>query len=230
MVTQVPQPDRAKVDGATVYDQPEGVVMDAWMPIAWDTFVQLIEQPKYRKCKAYYHNQKMRLETMPVGSDHGKEHLVLIMVIALFGICRNFILDGRDNCTFRKVGHEEFQPDIAYYVGEKANQIPKGTRIVDLDQYPLPDLVIEVADTTLNEDIGEKRLQYEDLGITEYWVWDVQGGKFIAFAIAADCSSRRIRTSNVLPGLELDLVETALRRSWESDQSAVGQWLMQQWQ
>ncbi|MBW4618832.1 MAG: Uma2 family endonuclease [Cyanosarcina radialis HA8281-LM2] len=216
MVSQALQPDRA-------------IVTDDWMPISWDEFVQLVEQPEYKECKAYYHNQKMRLETMPVGSDHAKEHLTLIMVISLFGICRNLGLDGRDNCTFRKVGHEEFQPDIAYYAGERANQILQGTRIVDLDRYPLPDLVIEVADATLNDDIGEKRLQDEELGISEYWVWDVRARKIIAFAIATDCSSRRIRVSEVLPGFDLNLLETAMRRSWQSDQSAVGQWLMEQW-
>lgn len=228
MVAQVPQPSRMLVDSQN--DQQKGIVIDSWTQIAWDDFAHLIEQPAYSKCKAYYHNQKMRLETMPIGSDHAKEHLILIMVIALFGICRNHVLDGRDNCTFRKVGYEEFQPDIAYYVGEHANQIPQGTRLIDLEQYPLPDLVIEVADTTLSDDIGEKRLQYEELGVSEYWVWNVRATEMIGFAIAPDCSSRRIRISEVLPGLDLDLVETALRRSWESDQSAVGQWLMQQWQ
>ncbi len=208
---------------------PAPIVTDEWQAIAWEAFVQLLEQPEYQQCKAYYHHQKMRLETMPVGSDHAKEHLTLIMIIALFGICRNLALDGRDNCTFRKVGQEEFQPDIAYYVGSNANCIPQGTRIVDLDHYPLPDLVIEVADTTLSDDIGAKRLQYEELGIAEYWVWMVPTRTIIAFAIGANASSRHIRGSEVLPGLELALLETAMQRSWESDQSAVGQWLMQQW-
>lgn len=205
-------------------------VGDEWVAIAWNQFTQLIEQPEYQNCKAYYHNEKMRLETMPVGSDHAKEHLTLIMVIALFGIVHNLALDGRDNCTFRKVGCEEFQPDIAYYVGTHANQIPQGTRIVDLDLHPLPDLVIEVADTTIQADIGEKRLQYEELGISEYWVWNVQAGTILAFAIGQDSSSRRIRVSEALPELDLELIEAAMRRSWESNQSAVGQWLMQQWQ
>lgn len=205
------------------------IVTDAWTAIAWDDFVQLIEQPEYQRSKAYYHNHKMRLETMPVGSDHAREHAILMFILGLYAMLKSINLEPRDNCTFRKVRTAEFQPDIAYYVGEHANQIPQGTRIVDLDQYPLPDLVIEVADTTLSDDIGEKRLQYEELGIAEYWVWNIQTGKMIAFAIGTDCGSRRIRVSAVLPGLDLDLVEMAMHRSRESDQSAVGQWLMQQW-
>jgi hypothetical protein len=73
-------------------------------------------------------------------------------------------------------------------------------------------------------------LQYEALGILEYWVWRVQAGEIVAFTIGPDASSRRIHTSIVLPELDLALVETAMQRSWESDQSTVGQWLMQQWQ
>jgi hypothetical protein len=49
-------------------------------------------------------------------------------------------------------------------------------------------------------------------------------------AIGPNASSRHIRMSEVLPGLDFALLETAMQRSWESDQSTVGQWLMQQWQ
>jgi Uma2 family endonuclease len=208
-------------------DRP--IVTDEWMSIGWDEFIELLETPQYSHCKAYYHNQRMRLETMPVGSDHAQEHGTLIFVIGLCAMLQNLSLVSKDNCTFRKTGYDEFQPDIAYYVGEHLRLIPKGIRIVDLDRYPLPDLVIEVADTTLEDDLGTKRLQYEELGIKEYWVWNVQAAELIAFSIGSNCDSRRIRCSEVLTGLDLGLIETAMRRSWESDQSAIGRWLMEQW-
>jgi Uma2 family endonuclease len=205
------------------------IVTDEWVAIGWDEFVELLETPQYSNCKAYYHNQRMRLETMPVGSDHAQEHGTLIFVIGLCAMLQNLSLVSKDNCTFRKTGYDEFQPDIAYYVGDHLNLIPKGIRIVDLDRYPLPDLVIEVADTTLEDDLGSKRLQYEELGIKEYWVWNVKAEELIAFSIGSNCDSRRIRCSEVLTGLDLGLIETAMRRSWESDQSAIGRWLMEQW-
>ena len=71
------------------------------------------------------------------------------------------------------VGFDEFQPDLSYYVGETAGAIPWGTRVVNLDKYPLPSLVIEVSDTSLSDDLGMKRLQYEDLGIPDYWFVNV---------------------------------------------------------
>jgi len=61
--------------------------------------------------------------------------------------------------------HPEAQPDASYYIGENADIVPWGTSIIDLDIYSPPDLVIEVANTSLPDDKGEKRLLYEDLRV-----------------------------------------------------------------
>jgi Uma2 family endonuclease len=100
--------------------------------------------------------------------------------------------------------------------------------VIDLDQYPLPNLVIEVSDPSLADDLGEKRLQYEDLGIAEYWVIQVRAMQILAFAIAPDRSIRRIRASQALPGLNLEILEQALQRSRQENQSATTAWLMEQ--
>lgn len=201
---------------------------DTWTSFAWDEFVQLIQRTEHRHHKAYYHNGQMRLETMPTGSDHARDHAILMLLLGLFGMVTGIPLDPRDACSYRKPGSDEFQPDISYYVGDNANCIPKGTRIINLDDYPKPDLVIEISDTTLADDKGEKRLQYEALRISEYWIWDVKNGQLIAFTIAPDGSSRRINTSQVLPTLSFTLIEEALGRSEDSDQSAIGAWFMNQ--
>ncbi len=39
---------------------------------------------------------------------------------------------------------------------------------IDLDIYPPPTLVIEVANTSLADDQGEKRLLYEAMNVSEY--------------------------------------------------------------
>jgi Uma2 family endonuclease len=204
------------------------VPLDEWTPLAWDEFIQLIEQPKHSKHKAYYYKGQMRIETMPTGSDHAADHSILIFLIGLFGMVSGFDLSARDACSYRKVDTTEFQPDISYYVGTNADAIPRGTRVVNLDEYAKPDLVIEVSDTTLLDDMGEKRLQYEDLRIPEYWIWDVKSTKVIAFAVTPEGTSQQIRISNVLPHFSLDLLEEALRRIKTEGQSAVGAWFMEQ--
>lgn len=201
---------------------------DTWTSVAWDEFVRLIEQPEHQHHKAYYYNGQMRLETMPTGSDHARDHAILMLLIGLFGMVTGIPLDPRDSCSYRKPGSDEFQPDISYYIGDNANCIPKGTRIVNLDKHSKPDLVIEISDTTLADDKGEKRLQYEALRIPEYWIWDVRNVQLIAFSISPDGSSKRIDTSKVLPNLSLSLITEALRRSEVADQSAIGAWFMEQ--
>jgi Uma2 family endonuclease len=95
--------------------------------------------------------------------------------------------------------------------------------------YPAPDLVIEIAKTSLLDDLGTKRSLYEDLNVSEYWVVDVQNAQIIAYSIAEQ-GSKRIQVSQVLPGLAMSILEEALRRSREMNQSQVGSWLIRQFQ
>ncbi len=105
--------------------------------------------------------------------------------------------------------------------------IPWGTRIIDLEQYPLPNLVIEISDISLGDDLGAKRFRYEELGIPEYWIVN-EAVRILAFAIAADGSIRHIRESQVLLGLKLEILEQALQRSRQENQSATTAWLIEQ--
>lgn len=202
--------------------------LNTWTPIAWDDFAQLIEQPEHQNHKAYYYNGRMRIEAMLTGLDHSDTHALLMSLVSLFCIVRGIPIRSRDACSYRHPNFTEFQPDASYYIGDNANCIPKGTRIVNLEQYPKPDLVIEVSDTTLSDDKGEKRLQYEELRIFEYWILDVQILKIIAFKINSNFGSDRIRTSKVLSGFSLDLAEEALARSVSLNHTAAGAWFMEQ--
>lgn len=88
--------------------------------------------------------------------------------------------------------------------------------------------MIELSDTSLADDLGEKRLQYEGLGIPEYWIVNVQTTQIFAFAITPDGAIRRIRESQVLLGLKLEILEQALQRSRQENQSATTAWLIKQ--
>lgn len=202
---------------------------DTWVVASWDEYVQVIELA-YEKAKGYYYNGQLRIEMSPIGSDHASDHTIIIFAVNLFATLKGIPVNGRDNCTYRKAGVQECQPDVSYYIGDNAQVIPWGTTIVNLDHYPPPDLVIEVANTSLADDIGQKRLLYEELRVAEYWVVDVQNIRVIAFAILADGGSRRITQSQALPGLAISLLEEALRRSRQVDQTQVGAWLLAQFQ
>lgn len=58
---------------------------------------------------------------------------------------------------------------------------------------------------------------------------DIQNAQILAYAMANQ-GSKRIEVSLVLPGLAMAVLEEALRRSWETDQSQAGSWLLTQFQ
>ncbi|WP_271254773.1 Uma2 family endonuclease [Pseudanabaena sp. Chao 1811] len=203
-------------------------LLDSWIAVTWEEFVNIADAPDSTKLKSYYYNGKMRFENMSTGSDHSKDHMTIILSVGLFAALRNIPINGHDCCSYRKKGATEFQPDASYYIGDKADVIPWGTRIFDLEQYPLPDLVIEISDTSISDDLGTKRLQYEELGISEYWIVNVQTMQIFAFTIGIDGSTRRIRESLVLVGLKLEILEQAIQRSRQENQSATTAWLMEQ--
>lgn len=202
---------------------------DTWIAASWEEYVRAIENPIHGQAKGYYYQGHMRVEMSPVGHDHAEDDGTISLAVNLFGIARGIPLKILPNCSYRKVDVGECQPDVSYYVGDRAQLIPRGTSVIDLNRLPAPDLVIEVAVTTLLDDIGTKRALYEELGVSEYWVVDVQNAQLLAYAVA-DQGSKRIQVSQVLPELTIAVLEEALRRSRETDQSQVGAWLLAQFQ
>ncbi|HIK13293.1 MAG TPA: Uma2 family endonuclease [Oscillatoriaceae cyanobacterium M33_DOE_052] len=204
------------------------IASDTWVPATWEEFLSAVDDPAYGKSKGYYSNGRMRLEMqLSVGFDHSNNHAIIALAINLYGILKGIPFTGLDNCSFRKTGYVEFQPDLAYYVGTKANVIPSGTGIVNLEEYPVPDLVVEVAKSSLLDDRTVKRVLYEDVGIAEYWIVNVETAAVMAYQMS-DRGSQRIDTSVMFPGLEIATLDQALQRSLTQDQSQVGAWLMAQ--
>ncbi|MFP4008709.1 MAG: Uma2 family endonuclease [Spirulinaceae cyanobacterium] len=205
------------------------IPIDTWITATWDDYLNAIADFPSEKGKSYFYNHQMRLEMSPLGNDHAQDHSIISHAVHLFAGIKNIDLNGKDNCTYRKAGIREAQPDASFYIGDTANTIPWGTGIVDLNQYPPPNLVIEVANTSLADDTGNKRLLYEEMGVNEYWIVDVKKVEILAFLIANQ-GSRRIRQSQVLPGLEIALLETALQRTRQTNHGKVSAWLLTQFQ
>jgi Uma2 family endonuclease len=203
--------------------------MDTWITASWNDYLQVLDNPAYEKAKSYYDNGQMRIEMSPIGNDHSRDHSIIIYAIHLFAGIQGIDLNGHDNCTYRKTGIREVQPDVSFYVGETAETVPWGTGIVDLDQYPPPNLVIEVANTSLPDDKGNKRLLYEDLGVEEYWIIDVPNVEILAFAMENQ-GSRRIRHSQVLVGLDFSLLQQAFQKTRQMNHGKVSAWLLQKFQ
>jgi len=197
------------------------ILAHTWTSASWAEFVQITEHSDYDKAKFYYYQGSCYIE-MGVGANHAFDNTVIIILLYLYCEAKNIALKGFTNCSYRKQGVRECQPDISYYMGDR---FPEGSSVVDLDLVAPPDLVIEIADTSLTSDLGTKRLLYEEMGIGEYWVVDVQTCKITAFRILNSCGSDRLQESQVIKGLSLALLEEALKRS-RSDN--FGTWFMAQ--
>ncbi|MEB3309180.1 MAG: Uma2 family endonuclease [Snowella sp.] len=204
------------------------ITTDTWIKATWEEYLTILNNPIYEQTKGYYHQGYMRIEMTPLGNPHSRDHFNIIGAITLFAGLKNINLDGHDNCSYRKAGYQEVQPDVSFYIGDRAELIPWNTSIIDLDEYPVPDLVVEVAASSLADDKGEKRLIYETLGVQEYWIIDVENVQIFAFSIENQ-GSYRIKTSQVLPELEITTLEEALRRSRQMNYGKVSAWLLSQW-
>lgn len=207
---------------------PRNLVTNTWITATWDEFLAIANQPQFDNVRCYYDAGWMRIETMPIGSGHGQDNSILAAVVSLYGTLRDVAYVSFTNSSFRKTGERECQPDLAYYIGTTEVQRPtKNSQPVDVDTWGPPTLAIEIAFTILNDDLGQKRLLYERLGVVEYWVVSVETTTVIAFKVV-DRGSFQIDASEVLPGLAIATIEEALRRSQTEDDGAVNRWLLQQ--
>ncbi|MDX2229056.1 MAG: Uma2 family endonuclease [Leptolyngbyaceae cyanobacterium bins.349] len=208
--------------------QPK-TMTDTWVTATWEEFLRVADDPNYAKAKGYYFNGQMRVETVGTGPDHAGDNTIIILAIGLICGLMGLPVKGLTNCSYRKTGVREVQPDVSYYVGDRAALAPQGSSVVDLDETPAPDLAIEIADSSINDDLGKKRLLYEDMQIAEYWVVDVENNQILAFQII-ESGSIRIAQSQIIPGLEIAGLNETLKQAKQMDDSQVVAWLMQQFQ
>jgi Uma2 family endonuclease len=141
----------------------------------------------------------------PLKVPHGRHHGILMTWLGAYWAATPGC-DLLDNTTAILGDESEPQPDAAL-------RIEGGSSHIDEDDYLTgpPELVAEVADTTVRLDLGAKRADYEREGITEYLVlvvaerravWFVRDERGAFSELSADAD--RLLKSRVFPGLWLD--------------------------
>ncbi len=203
------------------------VPTDTWVVADWGAFLTFAEDPTLINGRFYYDHGSMRIEMSPLGMAHGRDNTILPLVITLYAAIRQIRILGWTNTSFRKTGLQEAQPDLAYLIGQSLQFPPRNNAPVNLDETPPPTLVVEIAASSLEDDLGRKQTLYQCLGVHEYWVVNVNASQVTAFSLA---EATEITTSQVLPNLAMTLVEEALRRSQAEDDGAVSRWLLGEFQ
>lgn len=203
------------------------LVMDQWVKANWEEFITLSNNPIYADTHRFYYDlDAMRIEMVPIGPWHGRDNSIVAKTISLFATLKNIRIVELTNTSFQKTGVRECQPDSSFYIGSTFQLPPRNNSPVNLNESDPPSLAVEIGSTSLSDDLGAKRLLYERLGIKEYWVVNVAAGQVIAFEII-DGRSGQIQVSRVLEGLQISLVEEALRRSQTQDDGEINRWLIQ---
>ncbi|GAA6617837.1 Uma2 family endonuclease [Scytonema sp. NUACC26] len=201
------------------------VPTDTWVEAAWEDFLTFADDPTLEGARFYYDDGYMRIEMSPLGPAHGRDNTIVSTVIILYATIKNIPVIGLTNTSFRKARVRESQPDIAFYIGTNLQLPPRNNAPVNLNELTPPTLVVEIAASSLEDDTERKQKLYQRLGVQEYWVVDVSAGKVIANSLLAT-QTTPIRESQVLPGLEIALVEEALVRSLSEDDGAITRWLL----
>lgn len=199
---------------------------DIWVKASWEEFIRLADDPNYAKGKFYYHRGYMRIEVSPVGPLHARQNSIISKVVSLYATVKNIRIVELTNASFRKLSIGEFQPDLSYYIGSEFQLPPRTNTPINLNEFNPPALVVEIGASSVNDDLGQKRLLYENSGVKEYWVVDASANDIIAFDIT-EGRSGEIQESQVLPGLAIALVEEALKLSQTQDDGEINRWLLQ---
>jgi phosphomethylpyrimidine synthase len=202
------------------------LLTDTWVKATWEVFATTVADPQYEQGRGYFDHGYMRVEMAPLGPGHGRHNSVVMDVVALFATFHNIRLAKLINCSFYKAGEQGCQPDVAFYIGPTFLLPPQDNAPIEVNRFGPPTLAIEVGASSFKDDLGAKRLLYERLGVAEYWVVNVAERQAIAFAVEGNRSGE-VTVSGVLPGLEVALVEEALRRSETEDDTALMRWLME---
>jgi Uma2 family endonuclease len=162
------------------------------------------------------------------GIGHSRVRELFALILGLWFITHpDQTADSLGGCLLEKTGHQAAAPDLVLYLGKSAPTWKEGEpRRINLNIWPIPDLVGEVADTTLATDLDEMKQLYASLGIPEYWVINVKGRQVLAFGLQANGTYQPIATSTILTGLPIALLEQTLDRLTEETNISAAQWFM----
>jgi Uma2 family endonuclease len=196
----------------------------------WEDYVAIRDNPDIDWRKIAFYQGWLWVEMGAEGLGHASFSDLMTAVFFVWAFLHpEVVLQSYGRCLIENPNTHACAPDLVLYKGEDIPKWKPGEpRRIILDRHRLPDLVGEIADTTLNIDLDEQKQLYASLGIAEYWVIDVKGMRVFAFGLTATGIYQSIQVSQVLTGLAIALVEQTLERLAQETNTAAANWLMQQ--
>jgi Uma2 family endonuclease len=198
-----------------------------WQPATWADYERSRDGMVEGEGRLFFNQGYLWVDMGGEGINHARFNRLLGLVLFIwFSQKQGQTYDDLGGCQLEKTNHQAAAPDAVIYIGADFPQWEEGdSRFVNLDRWRVPDLVAEVADTTLASDLDEKKQLYAALAIAEYWVVDVKGQRVIAFRLDAVGRYQEIDVSIALTGLPIDLIsQTLAKLSQGVSNSTAAQW------
>lgn len=198
----------------------------------WQDYVDIRDDETMDWQKISFYRGWLWLDMGKEGPNHASFSDLMTAIFFVWAFLHPEIsLQSYGRCIIEHPDTHACAPDLVLYKGDRIPKWQQGEpRRIDLRRHRLPDLVGEIADTTLNLDLDEQKQLYASLGIAEYWVIDVKGMQIFAFGLTAAGHYEVIEQSQVLAGLAITLIEQTLERLAIETNTAAANWLIQQLQ
>jgi Uma2 family endonuclease len=198
----------------------------------WDDYIALRDDPTFDWTKIAFHQGWLWADMSTEGPNHASFSDLMTAIFFIWAVLYpEPVLQTYGRCLIEQPETHACAPDLVLYKGENIPRWQPGEpRRIIAPRHRLPDLVGEIADTSLSLDLDEQKKLYASLGIPEYWVIDVKGLRLFAFGLTETGVYEPIDQSNVLPGLPIVLMEQTLERLNTETNTAAANWLMQQLQ
>ncbi|MGF1520769.1 MAG: Uma2 family endonuclease [Leptolyngbyaceae cyanobacterium] len=198
----------------------------------WQDYVAVRDSETLDWRKIAFHQGCLWVDMGTEGPSHASFSDLMTAALFVWAFLHpEVVLQSYGRCLIEKPKTQACTPDLVLYKGENIPrwQLGEPRRII-APRHRLPDLVGEIADTTLSVDLDEQKQLYASLKIPEYWVIDVKGMRLFAFGLSKTGTYEPMQVSKVLTDLPIALLEQMLERLDTETNTAAANWLMQQLQ
>ncbi|MCT7965313.1 Uma2 family endonuclease [Laspinema sp. D1] len=198
----------------------------------WQDYMAIRDNRDIDWQKISFHQGWLWVDMGKEGPNHASLSDLMTMIFGFWVLLHpEFVLQSYGRCVIERPDTHACAPDLVLYKGDNIPRWQPGEpRRIDLRRHRLPDLVGEIADTSLTLDLDEQKQLYASLGISEYWVVDVKGLRIFAFGLTPLGHYEAIAQSEVLTGVAIALLEQTLERLNTETNTAAASWVFQQLQ
>jgi Uma2 family endonuclease len=205
-------------------------ILPQWQPAAWEDYVAVRDLPTIDWSRIFFNCNYLLVDMGKEGINHAKFSDLLTMLFFIwFSRFTGQPAESLGRCLIEKPNTQAACPDLVLYIGEGVPYWQPGEpRRIELNKWRVPDLVGEISDTTLADDLDEKKQLYANLGIPEYWVVNVFSTQVIAFRLQENGKYQQCSESVALSGLPIALLAQTLQRLNEGTNISAATWFAQQ--